>query len=58
MLENCLLHENRDTDMEVLSNELTNRIWDLLCDEFKFNPSVNDDGKEWISIPYEKGFFN
>lgn len=57
MLENCLLHENRDTDMEVLSNELTNRIWDLLCDEFKFKPSINNDGKEWISIPYENRVF-
>ena len=57
MLENCLLHENRDTDMEVLSNELTNRIWDMLYDEFKFKPSINNDGKEWISIPYENRAF-
>lgn len=57
ILENCLLHENRDTDMEVLSDELTNRIWDMLYDEFKFKPSINNDGKEWISIPYENRVF-
>ncbi|MBQ5386747.1 MAG: DUF2716 domain-containing protein, partial [Lachnospiraceae bacterium] len=43
--------------MKVLSGELTSKIWDMLYDEFKFKPSINNDGKEWISIPYENRVF-
>lgn len=39
--------------MKVISDELTNELWDMLFDKYRFNPNINDDGEDWISIPYD-----
>ena len=39
--------------VKVISEEMTNEQWDIFYDKYSFNPSINDDGKDWISIPFE-----
>ena len=43
--------------MEIISKELTNELWDMFYDDFKFDPGVQDDDKDWISVPYENKTF-
>ena len=39
--------------VKVISEEMANEQWDIFYDKYSFNPSINDDVKEWISIPYD-----
>ena len=43
--------------MNIISDELTKELWDLIYDDFGFHPSFHDDGEEWISVPYENKRF-
>ena len=45
------------SSLEVISEGLTSQLWDMLYDKFGFNPNFHDDGKDWITVPYENKKF-
>ena len=43
--------------MEIISEGLTNELWDMFYNNFGFNPNIHNDDQNWISVPYENKKF-
>ena len=43
--------------MKIISEEITNELWDMIYIKFKFNPGISNNEEDWISIPCDNKIY-